>query len=126
MKLRIKGNSLRLRLTQAEVQRISEGESVREVMNIGGGNPSFIYSLTIHANQLPVAVVYQNHEIHVTISRQVSRQWATTNQISIEENIPTEDRHSLHVLIEKDFRCLHRNVQDEPDQFPNPKATEAS
>ncbi len=113
-------------LTQAEVQRIGEGKPVQEVMNIGGENPAFSYSLSIHTDQQPVEVAYQNHEIRVKVSEQVARRWATSNQVSIEERILSEDKPLLHILIEKDFRCLHRNVQDEPDQFPNPNSAEAS
>ncbi len=123
MKLRIQGNSLRLRLTQAEVQRIGEGKPVQEVMRIGEGNPAFSYSLSIHADQQPVIVAYQNHEIRVRVSEQVAHRWVTTNQVGIEERIFSEDTPLLHILIEKDFRCLHRDVQDEPDQFPNPEAS---
>ena len=37
MKMRIKGNSIRLRLTKTEIKRIENGHPVEEVLAFGGG-----------------------------------------------------------------------------------------
>ena len=123
MKLRIQGNSLRLRLTRPEVERISRQEAVRETMHIGGDNPAFTYTLTTHAEATPLAVTYRGHGISVSLPAAMAQQWAITNQVGIKERLPLENGQSLHVLIEKDFQCLHRGEAEEPDQFPNPAAS---
>lgn len=122
VKLRIQGNSLRLRLTQPEVHRIGQYEAVRETMYMGRTNPSFAYTLTIHADDRPLRVTYQRNEISVSLPAAIAEQWATSQQVGIEEHLALEDERTLHVLIEKDFQCLHRDEAEEPYQFPNPAA----
>jgi len=123
MKLRIQGSSLRFRLTQKEVQRIHQQESVRELVQLGSSNPTFSYSLNVHTDERPLTVLYRNNEISVSIPKQMAQQWAATDQVGIEEHITLESKNTLHVLVEKDFRCLHRDVTEEPDQYPNPQET---
>lgn len=125
MKLRIQGNSLRLRLTQSEVERIGQQETVRESMYVGGNSLALAYCLTTHADNSLLSVTFQEHELRVSLPAAVAQQWATTDRVGIEENLPLENERFLHVLIEKDFQCLHRDESDEPDQFPNPAADEA-
>lgn len=101
-------------------------EAVRETMYIGRNSPSFVYTLTTHLENTPLVVAYQNHEIIVSLPATVAQQWAGTDQVGIELDLPAEDGQSLHVLIEKDFQCLHREEEEEPDQFPNPAAASGS
>lgn len=124
MKLRIQGNSLRLRLTQPEVQRISRQEAVQEKMYIGINQPALIYTLAVHASDDPTTLTFQNYEIKVSLPVSEALPWATSDQVGIEHRLPVVDDQTLHVLIEKDFQCLHRDEQEEPDQFPNPAASE--
>lgn len=124
MKLRIQGNSLRLRLTQPEVHRIGQHKAVRETMHMGESNPSFAYVLTTHADDRPLRVTYQENEIGVSLPAAIAQQWAASEQVGIEEQLALEDEQTLHVLIEKDFQCLHRDEAEEPHQFPNPAANQ--
>ena len=123
MKLRIQGNSLRLRLTQPEVQLIGELETGQESMEVGSGSPDFTYSLYVHTENQSVQVQHQSHGIRVSISAELAQNWASTDQVGIEEHITLGNDKELQVLIEKDFRCLHRNNKEEPHQFPNPAAS---
>ena len=122
MKLRIQGNSIRLRLTQTEVQRIAEGETVQERVPFGSSATSLTYALTSEANLPQVAAHYHAHAIQITLPADVAHAWATTEQVSIEETVPPDGLKALHVLVEKDYQCLHRPSEEEPDNFPNPAA----
>lgn len=124
MKLRIKGNSIRLRLTQAEVQRIAKRETVQDHLRFGRDTPPFTYALEVGPKASEITASYQAYSLLVTLPSEVARQWAESNQISLEETLSLDEDASLYVLVEKDFQCLHqRPNEDERDHFPNPAAT---
>ena len=125
MKLRIQGNSIRLRLTQAEVQHIAEGKTVKEHVSFGSGTPVFIYALGVASEEAALTAHYQGHTMQVVLPPDTAHAWATTDQVGIEETLPVDGSGALHVLIEKDFQCLHRSDEEEPDNFPYPLATPA-
>ena len=49
MKIRMRGNSIRLRLTQSESSRLSEMGEVEEVVGFGGDN-NFVYAVKTKPN----------------------------------------------------------------------------
>lgn len=123
MKLRIKGNSIRLRLTQSEVEDIAKGEAVKETVSFGNASPSFHYVLEPDSASKAVSVHYAEHTISIKLPQAEANNWATTERVGIESDIPLQGDESLYVLIEKDFQCLHqRPREDEQDNFPNPAA----
>ena len=123
MKLRIKGNSIRLRLTQDEVQRIAKGETVQEQVSFGSDVPAFTYALGVDPNATTLTAHYQEHTMRVHLPAAIAHPWAVTEQVSIEETVSWDEKQELYVLVEKDFQCLHRPNEEEPDNFPNPAAT---
>ncbi|MEM6841551.1 MAG: hypothetical protein AAF632_04950 [Bacteroidota bacterium] len=123
MKLRIQGNSLRLRLTQSEVQRIGQLKAIQETMGLGGKNAYFTYSLHVHTDNPTVTVQHKPQGIRVSIPSKLAQNWVSTDEVGIEEQIALYNGEKLQVLIEKDFRCLHRDSQEEPHQFPSPAAS---
>ena len=63
----------------------------------------------------------------VQIPRAVVAAWATTEQVSIQADLPLGDGESLQLLIEKDFECLApRDGEDESDMYPHPGADEGA
>ncbi|MDF9799038.1 hypothetical protein OKW21_004301 [Catalinimonas alkaloidigena] len=123
MKLRIKGNSIRLRLTQSEVEDIIKGKAVKETVSFGDVSPSFHYVLESDSASKAVSAHYTEHTICIQLPEAEANSWATTEQVGIEREIPLQKDESLYVLIEKDFQCLHqRPREDEQDNFPNPAA----
>jgi hypothetical protein len=123
MKIRIKGNSIRLRLTQTEVENVDAGQIVQENVPFGKEQPAFRYALCTDSETDKISVSYIDHTIKIGLPLKLARQWAGTDQIGMEENIGWEDGTTLHVLVEKDFQCLHRRpAEDESDNFPNPAA----
>lgn len=124
MKLRIKGNTLRLRLTQSEADTIAQGETVKESVTFGPSG-TFYYALTPSPDVEQIEAQYDDHCISILIPQEQSEQWAASDQVGIERDIPLQQGISLYVLIEKDFQCLHqRPREDEQDNFPNPAATQ--
>lgn len=127
MKLRIRGNSLRLRLTQAEVARIKDGARIEEAIAFGPEpHQQLIYALESSTNAACVEADYRDGRITVRVPQSMAREWAcNSEQIGISgEQFRQRDGLSgdtLKLLIEKDFACLteHRGA-DDADTFPHP------
>jgi hypothetical protein len=125
MKLRIRGNSLRLRLTRGEVAEIGAGCAVEETIEFGG-EPSqkLIYALVPADDLESPDAVFDSGRIAVFIPKSQAAEWARTSQIGIEAEKPIgddADGRSLRILIEKDFACLEtRAGEEDADAFAHP------
>ena len=121
MKLRFKGNTLRLRLTQPELDQLSRGETVRE--EIPFPQATLTYAVAPDFSLASIAVQYQDHEVLVRLPEEQVREWVDTDLVGLEETLATGGGKSLYLLLEKDFQCLHqRPNEEETNQFPNPSA----
>jgi hypothetical protein len=120
MKLRIHKNSIRLRLSQIEVDEIAKGNPINETLEMGESQEkSFGYSLTPLDNLAEISVEYVHNELKVTFPKILAMEWAGTDRVSL----TNEPDQGLKILIEKDFQCLHkRPEEDESRNFPNPMA----
>ena len=120
MKIRILGNSIRLRLSQTEVKNLSRNNKVEEKTHFGPAPDSiFIYSLEKKKTDKISASFSSNH-IQIFIPEKTTDDWASSNEISLENNMPIGNGDTLQLLIEKDFKCLTERGEDESDLFPNP------
>jgi hypothetical protein len=122
MKLRLRGNSLRLRLTQREVNDLVALGSVEENTAFG---PQAMLSYAIAVGDGPsVSASFEGGAIRVTVPLAEARAWATSDRVGIESEQATTDGEPLRLLIEKDFACLKpRTGEDDRDAFPNPSPT---
>jgi hypothetical protein len=119
MKLRIQGNSLRLRLSQSEVAQFSKTGFVEDSIQFAPG-ASLSYTIeTASALEAPLAT-FQDHWLRVQVPASAARDWYTTDRVAISSDQPIGDEKALSVLIEKDFQCLHGGEQRDPDAYPNP------
>lgn len=122
MKLRIRGNTLRLRLTQTEVATLADAGEVCEHTAFGGGS-ALCYCLRADARASRVAARFADGRIDVAVPAAIVAHWATSEQVSIEAEQPTGGDAPLALLIEKDFACLaERPGEDDSDAFPHPSA----
>lgn len=122
MKLRLRGNSLRLRLTQGEVNDLVALGSVEEKTAFG---PHAQLSYAIALGEGPsVSASFDAGAIRVTVPSADARAWATSDRVGIEAEQTTPGDEPLRLLIEKDFACLKpRTGEDDRDAFPNPNPT---
>ncbi len=123
MKLRIKGNSLRLRISRSEVTRFLEGVCLEETIQF---TPEACARFTFALQQDRLAgrptVQYTENRLAVIIPADQANAWAITDQVGIAEDIDLGNLGSLALLIEKDFACLDRSDEDNLDTFLNPNA----
>ena len=112
MKIRIKGNSLRYRLTKTDVERFS-AEGYLEEQTIFGSNV-LTYALQVD-NVDKLSANFENNKITLLMPKIVAENWAATDQVGF-----AEAAGPLYLLIEKDFKCLDNVAEDQSDNYPNP------
>jgi hypothetical protein len=113
MKLRISGNSVRLRLKPSEVEQFQRTGIVEDRVEFGPGS-AMVYSLRSAANATESSAAYREGNLEIQLPEKIARHWAVSNDVSIEA-----EQHGLAILIEKDFRCMHKDPS-ETDVYPNP------
>src|SRR5690242_3642190 len=118
MKIRLYGNSVRVRLSRSEVDRLADGQTVEQRTDLHPQPLRFriqpIEQLDLEAG---ILVRFADGEMHITLPLDAIRRWRDGDDPGVES---TTGR--VNLLIEKDFRCLHDNSQDQADCFPNPLA----
>ena len=121
MKLRIRDNSIRLRLTQAEVDTVSsEGRVSGRVSFPGGAGLDYVLESSASAEK-PTAQFIEG-ALAVLLPEPDVKEWASSEQVSIAAEETLDDGELLKILVEKDFACLApREGEDESDMFPHPQ-----
>lgn len=120
MKLRIKGSSLRLRLTQGEVSQLETQGEVAEQINFGAG-VRLTYRLRTDVTK-QVTATYADNVIDVRVPREAALTWSRTDEVALSPAVAVSG-DELRISIEKDWNCLApRAGEDESDNFPHPGA----
>ncbi|HEX5832176.1 MAG TPA: hypothetical protein VFY16_14430 [Gemmatimonadaceae bacterium] len=123
MKLRIKGNTLRLRLTRSEVARLSDTGRVEDAIAFGAEpGETLTYALEASPDAPTVGARLADGRITVRLPADAARRWVDTDQVGIEAEQRTGagDREAaLQILVEKDWACIDGREVD-ADAFPNP------
>ena len=121
MKLRIKGNSLRLRLTKKEVQFFLEKGLVKETIKFGSTAFNQMHYSIQKTKKEIISATYNLNQIAIYIPEPMIIHWATSSEISISHTCKINERETLLLLIEKDFKCLTiRTGEEETDMYENP------
>lgn len=121
MKLRIKGPTLRLRLTQGEMRALQEAGEVEDEVPFAPG-VSLVYRLKRDAFGREITASFRDGVVEVLIPEGKAREWCLTSLVTLahEQSLP---QGSLRITLEKDFACLApREGEDESDNFPHPDA----
>jgi hypothetical protein len=126
VKIRIKDNSIRLRLTRGEVDAIRDTGVVISSTGFPGGR-KFSYALESSPASVNPAALYSDNEIRVRLPETMVLAWTSTEQVSIAGEQILDDGEKLSILVEKDFNCLvARPGEDESDMFANPDSDTAT
>jgi len=121
MKLRIRGNTIRLRLKRSEVDRIAAGISIVEETHF----PASVLTYRLDVSESnDISASFDNGSLVVTLPKSKALDWAGTDAVSLHAEQKRSGTTPLSVLIEKDFSCLdpghHRDSDDDEDTFPHP------
>jgi hypothetical protein len=123
MKLRIKGNSLRLRVSRSELERFQAGGRIEETIRFTAApEATLTYALESALRSSPVSVRYGSREVTVILSQDRARIWEAQNEVGVYTTLDMGPAGSLEVVVEKDFACLDRSDEDNSDTFANPVA----
>ena len=121
MKLRIRDNSIRLRLSHGEVESISTDGLVSASVPFSGG-VTFNYVLESSPACVKPVAMFSNNVLSVRLPEKDVVEWAGTEAVSISAEQLLDDGGQLNLLVEKDFACLApREGEDESDMYPHPE-----
>jgi hypothetical protein len=112
MKLRIKRNSLRYRLTKSDVASLETDGFVRDQVTFI--DDELVYVLQSTADE-QISADFKNNIITMYIPKIMITQFANTDKVGFANN-----DGELQLLIEKDFTCLDNVEEDQSDNYPNP------
>lgn len=120
MKIRIKGNAVRIRLTRSEVAQLGEAGAVREETHFPTG--TFTYEVVRSGKHEVLSASLEDRLIRFYLPEELAAAWPGNETVGYENWVTINTETTLHLLLEKDFQCLEVRGEDESDQYPNPKA----
>ncbi len=127
MKLRIRGDSLRLRLKRGEVDQIAAGSSIVEETHFP--DSVLTYRLDVSENN-DMSASFDRGSLVISLPKSKVSHWAGSDEVSLCAEQKLTGAGSLSLLIEKDFSCLepghHRDGEDDEDTFPHPSTQSRS
>ena len=121
MKLRLRQNSLRLRLQRSEVRTLIERGAVIDETCFGAA--ALRCSIERDATLATLRADLEPNLVRIRVPEAQALRWAESDQVGMlaEQATPAGP---LVILIEKDFQCLQPRDpalrEDDTDAFPNP------
>jgi hypothetical protein len=126
LKLRIKGNSLRLRVAPAEVKQLLHDGAIREHVQLTANiKDRLTYAVISSLSGRTTTVTYQLGHITVSVPEIQLKKWAGSDDVGVYTDIALSDDQVLSVAIEKDFACQDLSDAENEDTFPNPNLAAA-
>ena len=127
MKLRIRGNTLRLRLSRSEVHLVGRGKEVEESTSFpDGGKLKYVLRQSPSKTSVVKTNIGDISCINVIVDQNKAKKWAKSEEVGLFGAEPLV-LGSLELLIEKDFACLNpREESEDSDSYPNPANVDAN
>lgn len=120
MKIRIKGNSVRFRLTKTEVETFCKTGSFSEKTSFNEG--VFAYQVVAKDDIEALQADFRDGSITLFLPKSETFIWAEGERVGYENTVELGNGEKLHLLLEKDFVCMDETAEDQSDNYPNPKA----
>ncbi len=119
MKIRIKGNSIRLRLTRSDLDRFAQEAYLEE--KTAFGNNTFIYALQRSDSLQELSADYTGNKMMVYMPKVFAEKWQDSNEVGYSNKLSLPEGKELFILVEKDFKCIDSELaEDQSDNFDNP------
>lgn len=119
MKIRIKGNSVRFRLTKSEVETFGKTGIFKEETVFA--TKILTYALFAKEGITELQADYTEDTITIYFPKTEQEDWATNSKVGYSNSVDWNDKTDLSLLVEKDFTCLDNTIEDQSDNYPNPK-----
>jgi hypothetical protein len=118
MKIRIKGNTVRYRLTKSDIAILVETGKLEDKTEFTGS--SLVYAIQTSSYDA-LSADFRDNTITLYLPSELLTKWAETTLVSLENSIPLSSGSQLYLLLEKDFKCIDGDVnEDQSDFFENP------
>ena len=120
MKIRIKGNSIRIRLTQTELKTFADSGYIEEATEFIDNKLFYALASSQHVTELSAQMAV--NKITLLVPENIAQNWITTDLVGFENKFDIGNDKKLFLLVEKDFVCLDNTFEEQSDMFPNPNA----
>ena len=119
MKIRIKENSVRFRLTPTDVKKFCEEGGIEETTQFS--STTFRYG--VKQKQIEkLQVDFKDSAITLYVPESFAKDWHDNNVVGLDHHEELANGGAFYLLLEKDFACLDHTHEDQTDKYPNPKA----
>ncbi|MBO9671907.1 MAG: hypothetical protein J7577_00565 [Sphingobacteriaceae bacterium] len=112
MKLRIKDNSVRFRLTQSEVAQLAEQGIVTSTTQFI--DKSLVYAVEM-TNEEELSANFTENKVALNMPKVMVNELVNSDRVGFDGQ-----SGKVKLLIEKDFVCLDNSVEDQSDNYPHP------
>jgi len=119
MKIRIKENSVRFRLTPTEVKRFCEEGSIEKTTQFS--TTTFAYGVK-SARIETLQVDFNDNTVTLMVPENFAKDWNQNDVVGLDHYVDLSDGSKFFLLLEKDFACLDNTHEDQSDKYPNPNA----
>jgi len=114
MKIRIKGNSLRYRLTKSEVARLWAEEFLEERTQFAG--KTLLYTIE-YTNDNTLSANFIDDKIVLFMPKCMIDELHNTDIVGFEDGTGP-----VSLLVEKDFVCIDNTEEDQSDHYTHPQS----
>jgi hypothetical protein len=121
MKLRIKSNSIRIRLTKTEVSTLASAGYLEDQTLFA--DTKLVYALQSVDEGNELSAKMDMNKITMFVPAALLKDWPENNVVGFEANMPVAENKTLYLLLEKDFVCLDHTTEDQSDNYENPNKT---
>jgi len=112
MKIRIKDNSVRFRLTQSEVALLGQAGIVS--CTTAFTSLPLVYAIESYPES-ELSVSFTENKILLKMPEEMVKEWVSTDRVGFDGQSGL-----VKVLVEKDFVCIDNSLEDQSDNYPNP------
>lgn len=120
MKVRIKENTVRFRLTRSEVTEFCATGQVIQKTSFNGA--IFKYGLATSNEVSELSATLLDNTITLLVPENLTTDWDSNDKVGFQNTFRLDNGEELFLLLEKDFVCLDNTLEDQSDNYPNPKA----
>ena len=118
MKIRIKGNTVRIRLSRPEVETFCETGLLEERTDFLP--QPFVYTIRKDDSVAELQTVFQNGKFQLLVPSSWIAGWEHSEKVGFETVLTMKNGGAFRILLEKDFKCLDETQEDQSDQYENP------